>query len=696
MITSGSVTVGGQRQVFGPFELPAQTAALRLVLFRKTDGNPVDWPDTTKITSWITCELDGKQISAEFSASGGIQLRRDHSQSNQSSLSWTLPWGFFNTANVAPERRHLLRAQRIGETATSRKIWLEFEGTGPATVNYELTETVNPAPDTLRYHHSIAFENSTSAFEAGGDQDISVSFTANSGTNRAACVAAGSDREHRETSHTVTYGGAAQHSQAWASGVGPTYTTSTGSTFLDSTIGSGAKTVRAVGVGGTNAIGGIGITVVLMSGVHQTTPTGTGVALGSNGGSAPSVTVTGFTSTDLLIDGYYAWDGGTPTPGAGQTQRALSVSGDNQTIASSSQPGSVAGGVMSYNTPGGEWAIGAVAYKEAAGGLTNPVMAAGLGTITLAGQVAVLRNARKVVAGLGTLTASGQPVALRVGRKVVADLGTLTLSGQPATLTYSRKLSMAAGLGVLTPAGQAINLTYSGAGSKTMLAGLGTLTLSGQPVTVRYARKMPAGLGTLTLSGQPATLTYSRKLRMAADLGTITLSGQPAVLRYAHKMAAGLGTLTLAGQPVTLTYSRKLSMTAGLGTLTLAGQNATLTKASSSARVMAAGLGTITIDGQPVTVRYAHRMPAGLGTVTLGGQPVGLRRAKNLTALVGNINLTGQAAGLTYTHGANIRMAAGAGTLVLSGQSVRLDRTTTLAGLPGVLHFGRRVTINRW
>ena len=106
-----------------------------------------------------------------------------------------------------------------------------------------------------------------------------------------------------------------------------------------------------------------------------------------------------------------------------------------------------------------------------AGGPTNYTMAAGLGTLTAAGQPAILRITRGATAGLGTLTAAGQPAVLRATRKVAAGLGTLTLSGQPATLTYSRKIKMAAGLGVLTPSGQAINLTYSGAGSKTMLAG---------------------------------------------------------------------------------------------------------------------------------------------------------------------------------------------------------------------------------
>ena len=176
-----------------------------------------------------------------------------------------------------------------------------------------------PADDTLRYHHSIAFENATSVFEQGGDADLSVSFTANSGSNRVACVTFGTDRDSYNQTHTVTFGGAAPSKpRAW-DGAGGTYQRSTGDVFIDTEIGSGAKTVRGVGTSGGGNYGGSGLCVVILSGVDQTTPNGTGATAYSDGGGTPSVTVTGLNATDLLVDGLYAWDGGAATAGANQT-----------------------------------------------------------------------------------------------------------------------------------------------------------------------------------------------------------------------------------------------------------------------------------------------------------------------------------------------------------------------------------------
>jgi hypothetical protein len=315
-------------------------------------------------------------------------------------------------------------------------------------------------------------------------------------------------------------------------------------------------------------------------------------------------------------------------------------------------------------------------------------MPGGLGTLTLAGQPVALRATRTATAGLGTLTLSGQVAVTRYGHNAVAGLGTLTLSGQTATL--KRSYVMPAGLGTLTLSGAAVNLIYSGAGAKTLPAGLGVITLSGQPVALRVARRTAAGLGTLTLSGQPIGLRATH-IPLTAGLGTLTLSGQIVTTRFNHRTAAGLGTLTLSGQPAAL--KRTYVMKAGLGVLTLAGPTVNLIYSNAGHFAIPAGLGVIGLSGQPVTLRRARNMPAGLGTLTLSGQIATLRTVRRVAITPSIIVLSGQDAVLNYHARQAYVLTAGSGILALRGNTASLVQKSQ----PGILNFGRRVTIpNRW
>jgi hypothetical protein len=158
-------------------------------------------------------------------------------------------------------------------------------------------------------------------------------------------------------------------------------------------------------------------------------------------------------------------------------------------------------------------------------------MPGGQGTLTAAGQISALRNARKTAGGQTTLTASGQIAGLRIARKTIGGQATLTLAGQANRLARSRLFP--AGLGTLMLAGPVVNLIKSGGGPKTLPAGLGFPLLGGQQAILRYARKMPALTGTLTASGKPVVLTYvpfEGDIVMPASAGVLMMSGREASL----------------------------------------------------------------------------------------------------------------------------------------------------------------------
>ena len=100
---------------------------------------------------------------------------------------------------------------------------------------------------------------------------------------------------------------------------------------------------------------------VSLTDVHQTDPVGTPVTA-SGTGTTPTVTVTGTTADELVIDAVSTINAAALTAGADQTSRweqeADGASG------CSTQPGDTSGGVMSWSISSTNWAIGAVPLRS--------------------------------------------------------------------------------------------------------------------------------------------------------------------------------------------------------------------------------------------------------------------------------------------------------------------------------------------
>ena len=105
-------------------------------------------------------------------------------------------------------------------------------------------------------------------------------------------------------------------------------------------------------------------------------------------------------------------------------------------------------------------------------GPTMPVLVAGTGAITVAGQTVTLRRTRIMAAATGAVAVSGQAVILKRG------------------------YNMAAGTGAVTSAGNAVTLRRA----RVMPAAVRAIAIAGQLVTLRRTRIMAAATGAVTLA----------------------------------------------------------------------------------------------------------------------------------------------------------------------------------------------------
>jgi hypothetical protein len=122
---------------------------------------------------------------------------------------------------------------------------------------------------------------------------------------------------------------------------------------------------------GGNAAFDIGVVGISFTGVDQSTPLGTAVTA-ADSSVTPSVTVTGLTADDFVVDIMGIAHSGTLTVGANQTQRANAVAGGFYKHAASTQDGGD-GGVMSWsNSTSQAWAISAVPIKAIASAASLP------------------------------------------------------------------------------------------------------------------------------------------------------------------------------------------------------------------------------------------------------------------------------------------------------------------------------------
>ena len=337
--------------------VPLDLATITLRILRPTTLLPQTWDTATSLRITLSLLVDGVEHRVVGQATGGIRVSRQGIEAPAYVLMWTPTWGFFGARVGLPKRLGETRAA----TYTARLLIEHLAGTPIDTVI--LVEfTTSQAPPVM-FSSSVAFDAATAVSEGLGDGVVSLTHTA-SGADRAAFAGVASGDDHKLTT-SVTYGGTTM-TEMWDVAATDPKPGSSGHYLIAPP--TTAATVTATMAGSVEELG---LGVISMTGVHQTTPVGTS-AMANATNSTPTVTVADVGTDDLVVDNMMTDDGGVITVGANQTQRwqTNGIAGD-WTHAGSTQIGSL-GGVMSWTHSGSfPWRIGAVAFKPVAAGGQN-------------------------------------------------------------------------------------------------------------------------------------------------------------------------------------------------------------------------------------------------------------------------------------------------------------------------------------
>ena len=342
-------------------------------LKRPTTANPLNWDESSTTKVNIVVDLNGTEYRTTGQARGGIHSRNGV-ESEYYSLSYTLPWGFFGAMGG--------RTKRLGETELGNytaKVELELLS-GSIETFVELHYDIAPAPDVL-FHNSAAFDNTSSATENDGDGVVSLTHTS-AGNDRA--ILAVTTVADAPSSCAITYGGTGMD-ERWFETVDGEFWFWEGAT--DTGQATGAQTVTANCPGGDYFSHHLG--VVSLTGVDQTTPTGT-IAENDGTNNSPTVTASGVASDDLIIDALFTDYNGTITVGADQIQRVSEVGEGFENFRMSTQSGTD-GGVMSWSLGGSSeygfgWFIKAVPFNAVAEAIKSGGVKFETGTLRIIGS----------------------------------------------------------------------------------------------------------------------------------------------------------------------------------------------------------------------------------------------------------------------------------------------------------------------
>lgn len=292
---------------------------------------------------------------------------------------------------------------------------------------------------------------------------------------------------------------------------------------------SGAHNVVVTLAGGTATLSGGSVSY---TGADQTTPLGTpATANDANAaGTAVSVSVTGTTSGNPVVDFLGQGSGVAATVGAGQTVRwqratdSITRAGGGATSTETSGGGSVA---MTWTLGGADhWAIIGVEVLPASSVVTAQGAADLAGAGSMSGTPRLDQRAATALAGAGSLGATGT----RAPAGAAALAGSGSLAGS-ASLTTAIGILGLAGFGTLAAAATQI-VFYQAAAA---LAGAGSML--GAPDRAPAMSAALAGSG--SLGPAPLVKAYST----GALVGTGALNGAGSIPYPAGSALAGAGSL---------------------------------------------------------------------------------------------------------------------------------------------------------
>ena len=307
---------------------------------------PLRWSPLDCVRINLVVLVDGAEHRVNGQVTGGRAMY---------SLFHSLPTGFFGGETP----------YRYGEQArVSYRAYVEFEHVHGAPQFVADISWAARQVSPWEIHHSVAFDTASNVIEQGGDGVVSLSHTA-SGSNRAAFVTVGV-RTSTAGVGTTSYGGGGGSLTSVFSEENTTFEVLMYG-FSKTAPDTSSQTVSSDITATTPSDHFLG--VITMTGVDQTTPTGTAASDPIAFDVSPSATVSSVNADDMVVD--FLVDQNSPTVGANQTERINPANTSFPTYFRVSTQAGSDGGVMSWtHTGNGTRGLHALAFKAAP---TGPV-----------------------------------------------------------------------------------------------------------------------------------------------------------------------------------------------------------------------------------------------------------------------------------------------------------------------------------
>jgi hypothetical protein len=250
-----------------------------------------------------------------------------------------------------------VRLLRRGERASECQVRLVLEQIAGNNIDTQilLAQTAEADAPLELIHHSVAFDNSTSGQEWGGDGEYTLTLDPAGTSNLGAIVGGANSTAGDGCAMSVTYDGNAMtelwdfvYQSDWQN-MGAVYAAISSASKVYALTTTGAPAESAFGV-------------ITVTGLHQTTAScyRTPVTYSAATGLHSRVMNLACEANDLMVDVFYGWV--SPTVATGQTLRE-SEDIDTVYFRMSTKPGSSRSGMMGYSHNSNITGLGGVALK---------------------------------------------------------------------------------------------------------------------------------------------------------------------------------------------------------------------------------------------------------------------------------------------------------------------------------------------
>jgi len=310
-------------------------------------------------------------------------------------------------------------------------------------------------------------------------------------------------------------------------------------------------------------------------------------------------------------------------------------------------------------------------------------LSGGTGNFTETGPSVVFARTWNLTAGTGGFTLTGNTVALTLlgAYEVALIVGSFTLTGSAATLRETEKTEALAGAFALT--GNEAGLLNS----RSLSTEAGNFAVTGNDTGLLKASSLNADLSSSVLTGQATTLRVDRNL--AAISGAFNVIGSDASFIADSILSGDAQLFALTGNDVTLSLASagNLELPVSAGAFALTGNAVSLPRTWA----LSADIGNFVGTGQPDLLLKQSLIVPEVKTFVLTGNDATTADFESLNTSTESLVLTGLNVNLQKA-GTALEVEVEAVAFALSGKSVTLQRQYVLTAQAARfrLRFGAR------